>query len=391
MVSLVAGFTMRSTARAEVPLTLTEQGRVLDKAGKPVVGPIRLTFSLYATATGPSPLWTDSFDVTLDDGYYSVQLGSGQPIPTAAWVAPRFLALKVGSDPEMVPREELTSVPFALVARDVVGDIHPATLTIGSQTVIDASGSWSGPTISGAKVGKVTSAESADMCSSAKPASPLSTTLSGILETTGMLSFNGSKLTTPVQQADSANTCTVARDVSGDIHPTSVSVANQTVIDSTGNWTGPAISGARVGKVAEAVSADTCSNPKIGSPLATILYQVSTKTDQLSFSGTKLTTPVQQADDSTTCATARGLASDVVLITTGRITRIDSGGSKWADAQSCPTGYKVFAGTCQGGDVPGVHLVTATLDPIKNLWFCFYENTTGAPVDVTAASTCLKQ
>jgi hypothetical protein len=46
--------------------------------------------------------------------------------------AVKFLGLKVGTDSEMTPREEISSVPYALVAQNAIGDITPNSLTIGT-------------------------------------------------------------------------------------------------------------------------------------------------------------------------------------------------------------------------------------------------------------------
>jgi len=58
--------------------------------------------------------------VALDDGYFVVALGSTTPLPLFDG-ATRYLGIKVADDPEMTPREELVSVPYALMAGDVIG------------------------------------------------------------------------------------------------------------------------------------------------------------------------------------------------------------------------------------------------------------------------------
>src|SRR5262249_41443286 len=51
-----------------------------------------------------------------------------------------FLAIAVNSDPEMTPREQISSVPFALVAQDAVGDIHPTSVSVNGVKVINSDG-----------------------------------------------------------------------------------------------------------------------------------------------------------------------------------------------------------------------------------------------------------
>jgi hypothetical protein len=84
--------------------------------------------------------------ITLDNGYFSAQLGDTMPIPTTVFTGSvRYLGVKVATDPEMVPRQPLVSVPYAITANDAIGDIHANTVSIGTTKVIDATGKWVGP------------------------------------------------------------------------------------------------------------------------------------------------------------------------------------------------------------------------------------------------------
>jgi hypothetical protein len=134
------------TARAGVPATLTEQGRLFDAAGAPLASTTAITFALYAGPSGGQPLWSEVQAVTFDSGYFSVQLGAGTPIPASIWSgATLYLGIAVGSDPEMAPRQATASVPYALVAGDATGDLHPRTVTVNGTLVIDSAGNWVGP------------------------------------------------------------------------------------------------------------------------------------------------------------------------------------------------------------------------------------------------------
>jgi hypothetical protein len=131
------------SAFAAVPNTITQQGRLLNTDGTPATGTVMMTFSLYADGTTATNIWTETQSVTLDDGYFSVQLGSMTSFtPPVFDGSARFLGLKVGTDSEMTPREEVTSVPYAFMAQNAVGDITPTSLTIGgaSGAVIQSDG-----------------------------------------------------------------------------------------------------------------------------------------------------------------------------------------------------------------------------------------------------------
>ncbi|MFT3774177.1 MAG: hypothetical protein QM820_53115 [Minicystis sp.] len=137
---------MAPAAFAAVPQALTEQGRLFDTAGSPLQGSVSLTFSVYATPAGGAPLWTETQTVALDEGYFSTQIGATTPFPAGLWDgSTRYVGIAVGADPEMAPRQPTSSVPYALVAGDVVGAIHPTTVTVNGHMVIDANGNWVGP------------------------------------------------------------------------------------------------------------------------------------------------------------------------------------------------------------------------------------------------------
>jgi len=130
---------------AGVPNLVAQQGRLLNSDGTAVTVPVTLTFALYSSATGAVALWTESQNITPDDGYFAVQLGSGTPFPAGLWDgSAKYLGLKVNDDVEMTPREAIMAVPYALVANDVIGDIHPSSISVNGEVVISSTGKWVG-------------------------------------------------------------------------------------------------------------------------------------------------------------------------------------------------------------------------------------------------------
>jgi hypothetical protein len=140
--SLVLAATV-TAARADTPTLLSQQGRLLASDGTPVTGTITMSFSLYTSSTGGAASWTESQTVALDDGYFVAILGAMTVLPTLDGT-PKYLGITVGSDAEMTPREEIVSVPYALIAGDVTGAIHPASVTVNGKQVIDTTGKWVG-------------------------------------------------------------------------------------------------------------------------------------------------------------------------------------------------------------------------------------------------------
>ena len=131
-------------AAAAVPPTLTHQGRLFDAEGKALTDTVTITFAIYNGPNDAAAVWTQSADVTVEDGYFSVALGENGGLPAVLDGAVKYLGIAVGNDAEMTPRHAIRSVPYAFLANDAVGDIHPQSVSIGDKEVINAEGQWVG-------------------------------------------------------------------------------------------------------------------------------------------------------------------------------------------------------------------------------------------------------
>jgi hypothetical protein len=146
----VGAATVAGNGAATVPAGLTQQGRLFDKAGKPVTGAVKFTFSIYAEVEGGTALWTEQREITLDEGYFSARLGDDDKnaFPGNLFSGSvRYLGISVGDDPEMAPRQRIGSVPYAFLAdraTNVTGDITPTSVTVGGVDVIDDQGKLHG-------------------------------------------------------------------------------------------------------------------------------------------------------------------------------------------------------------------------------------------------------
>jgi hypothetical protein len=143
---MAAVLTAPMMAEAQVPRRLVHQGRLLDAMGAPTRGTQTIVYRIYDVATGGTTLWSETITTTLDDGYFSVSLGESTPIPATLFtgMGSRYIGVTVGSDAEMTPRARIGSVPYALVAGDVTGDINPTSVRVGGTTVINEMGQWVG-------------------------------------------------------------------------------------------------------------------------------------------------------------------------------------------------------------------------------------------------------
>lgn len=82
---------------------------LLDATGQPIIGPVELTFALYAAQVGGEPLWSETQSVEADErGGYRVTLGvkheAGLPIELFPAKTMRWLGVQVGSEAEQTPR-----------------------------------------------------------------------------------------------------------------------------------------------------------------------------------------------------------------------------------------------------------------------------------------------
>jgi hypothetical protein len=134
------------------PLLLNYQGLLTDPATGGLVpnGDYTLTFKIYDDEFSIEPvhlLWQETLVVPVENGLFNVFLGRTVAL-NGIWIDGRYLwlGLTMAGEEEMVPRQRLVSVPYAINAADVRGaDIHPDSIYIaGYGQVIDASGQWVG-------------------------------------------------------------------------------------------------------------------------------------------------------------------------------------------------------------------------------------------------------
>ena len=111
-----------------VPPLLSYSGTLTDPSGNPVAdGTYTVEFALYDLPTGGTALWTETWDgatvpVTTEAGAFSVLLGSHEPLPEALFAEhpETYLGVTVGADAEMVPRQRIASVAYAMRSADGV-------------------------------------------------------------------------------------------------------------------------------------------------------------------------------------------------------------------------------------------------------------------------------
>jgi hypothetical protein len=120
---LTAVLCLISTGYSQVPQMMNYQGVLTDSSGNRLNGNYNMTFSVYDTSDGGTPLWTETqYEVLVDQGVFNVLLS----VPDSVWclgedelVPRRYLGVSINEDWEMVPRRMIGSVPYAYAAATI--------------------------------------------------------------------------------------------------------------------------------------------------------------------------------------------------------------------------------------------------------------------------------
>jgi hypothetical protein len=151
---LLVSLLLAPASGQETPELYNLQLRLSNSSGVPLNTSGAVVLSVYATAEAVTPVYTETHQVTAVDGVVNIVMGSVTPIPLSLFEgsAERWLGIKLASDPEMLPRRRMMSVPYAQRANsaghadDVLGaDINPNTITVNGNQIVDATGTWVGP------------------------------------------------------------------------------------------------------------------------------------------------------------------------------------------------------------------------------------------------------
>lgn len=126
---ITAMFLLASTPLDGVPHLLNYQGKLTNNAtGDPLSGTFSMTFCLYDAETGGTPLWCET-NGTVEVGHigvFNVLIGAvdptGNPLPASQFDGQDlWLGVTVESESEMIPRQRIVSVGYALTA-ETAGD-----------------------------------------------------------------------------------------------------------------------------------------------------------------------------------------------------------------------------------------------------------------------------
>ncbi len=109
-------FCLMATSYAEIPHLINYQGKLTDTDGNPVSDGVHsITFRIYDAADGGNLLWEETQSILIQRGIFACLLG-GVTNLNIPFDKPYWLAIKVGADEEMTPRQQIASAGYAIRA-----------------------------------------------------------------------------------------------------------------------------------------------------------------------------------------------------------------------------------------------------------------------------------
>ncbi|MBI3658260.1 MAG: hypothetical protein HY232_17790 [Acidobacteria bacterium] len=119
---LMASLVWTSDSWAQVPNSISYSGLLTNTQGEPREGQFNLTFRIYDRPVGGTLLHQQAIpNVVVRKGQFSVLLGPFSDSVFLPASGDRYVEVQVGNDPPLLPRQQLTSVPFAQRAASVDG------------------------------------------------------------------------------------------------------------------------------------------------------------------------------------------------------------------------------------------------------------------------------
>lgn len=120
---LIACTVFGSPVGAAVPSLVNYSGVLTNAGGTPLSGVFSVQFKIYGTEFSSFPFWLETQSVTTDAvGRFNVLLGRVSPIDENVFdAASAWLGITVGSDPQMTPRTQIATAPYAFHVSSIDG------------------------------------------------------------------------------------------------------------------------------------------------------------------------------------------------------------------------------------------------------------------------------
>ena len=104
-----------STSSADIPHTISYQGKLTTASGGCLNDTVQMTFTIYSDSLGTSSEWAETQpEVIVKEGVFSILLGGVDSIPASVFDGTiKYLGVQIESDPEMRPLKPMVSVGYA--------------------------------------------------------------------------------------------------------------------------------------------------------------------------------------------------------------------------------------------------------------------------------------
>ncbi|MBI4369527.1 MAG: hypothetical protein HY547_04785 [Elusimicrobia bacterium] len=135
---------------ANVPQAFHYQGRLTDSMGDPLTGLYDFTFAVFTAGSGGTAIWSEARTIRVDDGYFSVDLGTVTSLPVGLFQSATYyfdvtVATAGQASQALLPRDRILSVPYAFHSYEMERGTAPLNFIIltngGTERVrVDSSG-----------------------------------------------------------------------------------------------------------------------------------------------------------------------------------------------------------------------------------------------------------
>ncbi|MBI5060221.1 tail fiber domain-containing protein [candidate division KSB1 bacterium] len=125
MKRFVLSVLLLATQASAIPLLVNYQGQLTSSGGTPLDTTVSIAVRMYTGAVGGAQLWAETHSaVPVADGQFQVSLGELSSLTDVIFNQPQvWLGVTIGSDSELSPRTQLTSVAYSYYT----GTVHAAT------------------------------------------------------------------------------------------------------------------------------------------------------------------------------------------------------------------------------------------------------------------------
>ncbi|MCA9517089.1 MAG: hypothetical protein KC635_19235 [Myxococcales bacterium] len=119
--------TPSARAAAPDPSRVVYEGSLQDASRQPLSGVYPMTFALYRSQRSSRPAWSEDLMVAVDNGQYTVELGSDKPIPKTLKIDGTYLGVAITDGKELYREKLDTTGADAAAATEEPAPAAPAT------------------------------------------------------------------------------------------------------------------------------------------------------------------------------------------------------------------------------------------------------------------------